>query len=80
MLKEGGIDPATFKGSAREVREAIQKSKRARAERVGLTHYENFTDGQLTDSWATGLVPQRADGHAPGRGVHHALPAAPDRS
>jgi len=57
MLKEGGIDPATFKGSAREVREAIQKSKRARAARVGLTHYDNFTDGQLTDSWATGLFP-----------------------
>jgi phenylpropionate dioxygenase-like ring-hydroxylating dioxygenase large terminal subunit len=57
MLKEGGIDPATFKGSAREVREAIQKSKRARARRVGLSHYDHFTDGQLTDSWATGLFP-----------------------
>ncbi len=57
MLKEGGIDPASFRGSAREVREAIQKSKRARARKVGLTHYEAFTDGQLTDSWATGLFP-----------------------
>jgi phenylpropionate dioxygenase-like ring-hydroxylating dioxygenase large terminal subunit len=57
MLKEGGIDPATFKGNAREVREAIQKSKRARAQRVGLHHYEQFSDGQLTDSWATGLFP-----------------------
>ncbi len=25
--------------------------------KVGLEHYENFTDGQLTDSWATGLFP-----------------------
>lgn len=57
MLKEGGIDPATYKGSAREVREAIQKSKRARAKKARLTHYDNFTDGQLTDSWATGLFP-----------------------
>lgn len=57
MLKEAGIDPASFRGSAREVREAVQKAKRARAQRVGLKHYERFTDGQLTDSWATGLFP-----------------------
>jgi phenylpropionate dioxygenase-like ring-hydroxylating dioxygenase large terminal subunit len=57
MLHEGGIDPASFKGSAREVREAIQKSKRERARRLGLTHYEKLTDGQLTDSWATGYFP-----------------------
>jgi phenylpropionate dioxygenase-like ring-hydroxylating dioxygenase large terminal subunit len=57
MLKEAGIDPASFRGSAREVREAVQKAKRARARRVGLKHYERFTDGQLTDSWATGLFP-----------------------
>jgi carnitine monooxygenase subunit len=57
MLQEGGIDPAGFKGGAREVREAIQKSKRDRARRVGLTHYDRLTDGQLTDSWATGLFP-----------------------
>jgi hypothetical protein len=57
MLKEGGIDPEAFHGNATEVRVAIQRSKRARARRVGLKHYENFTDGQLTDSWATGLFP-----------------------
>jgi carnitine monooxygenase subunit len=57
MLKEGGVDPGVFRGSAREVRVAIQKAKRARAGRVGLKHYEKFTDGQLTDSWATGLFP-----------------------
>lgn len=57
MLKEAGIDPASFRGSAREVREAVQKAKRTRARRVGLKHYERFTDGQLTDSWATGLFP-----------------------
>ena len=62
--------------SAREVRAAVQASKRARAQRLGLKHYEKFTDAQLTDSWATGLFPERADRHASGRRVHHALPAA----
>jgi len=57
MLKEAGIDPATFRGGAGEVRAAVQRAKRERARRVGLTHYEKFTDGQLTDSWATGLFP-----------------------
>ncbi len=57
MMAEAGMDPASFKGSAREVRTAVQKAKRERARRLGLTHYEKFTDGQLTDSWATGLFP-----------------------
>ena len=35
----------------------MQRSKRARARRLGLEHYEKFTDGQLTDSWVTGLFP-----------------------
>ena len=39
------------------MRRAVQVSKRARARAAGLTHYEKFTDGQLTDSWATGLFP-----------------------
>lgn len=79
MLKEGGIDPATFKGSAREVRAAIQKSKRARAARVGLNHYENFTDNQLTDSWATGIFPNVQIGmHPEGVFIMRFLPHATD--
>ena len=79
MLMEGGIDPATFKGSAREVREAIQKSKRARAQRVGLSHYDKFTDGQLTDSWATGLFPNVQMGmHPEGVFIMRFLPDADD--
>ena len=35
----------------------MQKAKRERAKRLGLTHYDKFTDGQLTDSWATGYFP-----------------------
>ncbi len=57
MMKEAGIDPATFTGSASDVREAIQKAKRQRGKRFGLANYEKMTDGQLTDSWATGYFP-----------------------
>lgn len=79
MLKEGGIDPATFSGSAREVRAAIQKSKRARAARVGLHHYDNFTDNQLTDSWATGIFPNVQIGmHPEGVFIMRFLPHATD--
>jgi phenylpropionate dioxygenase-like ring-hydroxylating dioxygenase large terminal subunit len=79
MLKEGGIDPASFNGNAREVRAAIQKSKRERARRVGLTHYEKLTDGQLTDSWATGLFPNVQMGmHPEGIFIMRFLPHATD--
>jgi len=57
MMQDAGMNPDDFKGNAREVRAAVQASKRARAKRLGLKHYENFTDGQLTDSWATGMFP-----------------------
>ena len=56
MLEDAGIDPAGFDGSAEDVRRAIQQGKRARAERLGLD-YSCFTDGQLSDSWATGIFP-----------------------
>ncbi|NOR20056.1 MAG: Rieske 2Fe-2S domain-containing protein, partial [Xanthomonadales bacterium] len=56
MMTEVSIDPSQFAGGAGEVREAIQKAKRARSDRLGLG-YERFTDGQLTDSWATGIFP-----------------------
>jgi phenylpropionate dioxygenase-like ring-hydroxylating dioxygenase large terminal subunit len=56
MLQDAGLDPETFAGTAADVREAIQKGKRERAERLGLD-YSRFTDGQLSDSWATGIFP-----------------------
>jgi phenylpropionate dioxygenase-like ring-hydroxylating dioxygenase large terminal subunit len=56
MMTEVSIDPSQFTGGANQVREAIQKAKRARSDRLGLG-YERFTDGQLTDSWATGIFP-----------------------
>jgi phenylpropionate dioxygenase-like ring-hydroxylating dioxygenase large terminal subunit len=57
MMQEAGMNPAEYKGSAKDVREAVQTAKRERARRLGLAHYEKFSDGQLTDSWATGLFP-----------------------
>jgi phenylpropionate dioxygenase-like ring-hydroxylating dioxygenase large terminal subunit len=56
MLQDAGVDPATFAGGAAEVRRAIQQGKRSRAERLGLD-YSRFSDGQLSDSWATGIFP-----------------------
>jgi len=56
MMGQAEIDPAKFSGSAEEVRVAIQQAKRERSDRLGLG-YERFTDGQLTDSWATGVFP-----------------------
>jgi len=57
MMKDAGIRPEDFTGSAAEVRTAVQIAKRARARKLGLEYYDNFTDGQLTDSWATGVFP-----------------------
>jgi phenylpropionate dioxygenase-like ring-hydroxylating dioxygenase large terminal subunit len=56
MLRDAGIDPEGFTGTAADVRRAIQQGKRERAERLGLD-YSRFTDGQLSDSWATGIFP-----------------------
>ena len=56
MLQDAGVDPETFTGSAAEVRRAIQLGKRERASRLGLD-YSRFVDGQLSDSWATGVFP-----------------------
>jgi phenylpropionate dioxygenase-like ring-hydroxylating dioxygenase large terminal subunit len=56
MLQDAGVDPEGFTGTAADVRRAIQQGKRERAERLGLD-YSRFTDGQLSDSWATGIFP-----------------------
>lgn len=56
MLEDAGIDPSGFDGTAADVRRAIQEGKRARAQRLGL-EYDRFVDGQLSDSWATGIFP-----------------------
>jgi phenylpropionate dioxygenase-like ring-hydroxylating dioxygenase large terminal subunit len=79
MMKDAGMNPDEFDGTAREVRAAVQRSKRARARRLGLTHYARLTDGQLTDSWATGLFPNVQIGmHPEGVFIMRFLPDADD--
>jgi phenylpropionate dioxygenase-like ring-hydroxylating dioxygenase large terminal subunit len=56
MLKDAGIDPATYKGTAQDARGDIQKVKRARGKRLGL-NYDRFTDAQLSDSFPYGIFP-----------------------
>ena len=56
MLQDAGVDPENFEGNAGDVRRAIQVAKRERAERLGLD-YSKLVDGQLSDSWATGIFP-----------------------
>jgi carnitine monooxygenase subunit len=56
MLRDAGVDPGEFTGSAADVRRAMQVAKRERAQRLGLD-YSAFVDGQLSDSWATGIFP-----------------------
>lgn len=78
MLAESGMDPENFDGSAREVRTALQKFKRKRAQALGLD-YAALTDGQLTDSWATGIFPNVQIGlHPEGAFLMRFLPHATD--
>jgi phenylpropionate dioxygenase-like ring-hydroxylating dioxygenase large terminal subunit len=65
MMQDAGMRPDEFSGNAQQVRTAVQRSKRERARRLGLTHYEKLTDGQLTDSWATGFFPNAQIGMHP---------------
>jgi len=79
MMQDAGLDPDSFNGTAQEVRTAIQRSKRARARRLKLEHYEKFTDGQLTDSWATGVFPNVQMGmHPEGVFIMRFVPHATD--
>ena len=78
MLQDAGVDPQSFTGTARDVRRAIQVSKRARAEELGLD-YSRLEDGQLSDSWATGLFPNVQIGcHPEGVFIMRFLPHATD--
>jgi carnitine monooxygenase subunit len=78
MLADVGIDPAQFQGTALDVRPAIQRAKRARAEARGQD-FSKLTDNQLTDSWATGIFPNVQIGcHPEGVFVMRFLPHPTD--
>lgn len=56
MLKDAGLDPEKFEGTAAESRSAIAFAKRERAKQFGLD-YDKFSDAQLTDATAIGIFP-----------------------
>lgn len=64
MLSEAGLDSGAYSGDALAVRRDIQRCKRRRAEALGLG-WERLVDGQLTDSWATGIFPNAQIGLHP---------------
>jgi len=74
MMQDAGMDPTGYRDSAGEVRETIQHAKRERATRYGLD-YSELVDGQLTDSWATGIFPNVQIGlHAEGAFLMRFMP------
>ncbi len=78
MMQDAGMNPDEFSGSAAAVREAMQQAKRERAERCGLD-YSEFVDGQLSDSYATGIFPNVQIGlHAEGAFLMRFIPHATD--
>jgi len=56
MLASTGLDPDSFDGGADDVRPALWEKKREWSEKFGLG-WENLSDVQLTDSFATGIFP-----------------------
>ncbi|MFK7888748.1 MAG: SRPBCC family protein [Gammaproteobacteria bacterium] len=78
MMGDAGMQADDYVGDAAGVRRAIQKAKRARAERIGLD-YSALSDGQLTDSWATGIFPNVQIGlHPEGAFLMRFMPHATD--
>lgn len=78
MLRDAGIDPDAFKGTAQDSRAAIQVSKRERAKRFGLD-YDKFSDTQLSDSTIYGIFPNVQIGcHPEAVFIHRFLPHPDD--
>ncbi|SEB61991.1 aromatic ring-hydroxylating dioxygenase subunit alpha [Pseudomonas marginalis] len=50
LLKDSGIDPTSYSGTAADVRNAICDAKRNPDNHFGL-NYSRFTDSQITDDW-----------------------------
>lgn len=78
MLRDAGIDPETYDGTAAETRRAVQQAKRRRSADLGLG-YERFSDSQLSDSVVYGLFPNAQIGcHPEAIFLHRFLPHASD--
>ena len=57
MLREWDLDPADFKGRAREGRKALQHQKRRLGAERGCDHFETLMDDELTDYFHHTLFP-----------------------
>lgn len=78
MLRDAGIDPETFEGSAQETRAAVQRAKRERSAKYGLG-YEKFSDTQLSDSTIYSVFPNVQIGcHPEAVFLHRFLPHPSD--
>ena len=78
MMSDAGMNRDDYDGDATGVRSAIQRAKRKRAARIGLD-YGALADGQLTDSWATGIFPNVQIGlHPEGAFLMRSMPHATD--
>lgn len=78
MLRDAGIDPATYAGSARESRTAVQAAKRVRGATYDLG-YEKFSDSQLSDSTIYSVFPNAQIGcHPEAVFLHRFLPHPTD--
>ena len=74
MLADAGIDPATFGGTAKDSRAAIQQAKRARSTKYSLS-YDRFSDTQLSDSTIYSVFPNVQIGcHPEAVFLHRFLP------
>ncbi len=78
LMHEVGLDPATFTGTAADVRRAMQQAKRTWAAQRGID-YSMFTDNQLTDDWNYGIFPNvTLNAHPEGLLVQRFRPHARD--
>jgi phenylpropionate dioxygenase-like ring-hydroxylating dioxygenase large terminal subunit len=78
MLRDAGIDPNAFEGTAQETRSAVQTAKRHRAKAVGLD-YDKFSDTQLSDSVVYSVFPNAQIGcHPEAIFLHRFIPHADD--
>lgn len=78
MLRDAGIDPANYIGTAQDTRSAVQQAKRERAARNGLD-YDKFSDSQLSDSTVYSIFPNAQIGlHPEAVFLHRFVPHATD--
>ncbi len=78
MLRDAGIDPEQYQGTAHETRADVQRAKRKRSDELGLG-YERFSDTQLSDSTVYSVFPNTQLGcHPEAVFLHRFLPHATD--